>query len=403
MYAAYSKADNQLSPRSKVLSVGLTSMEPTPLRFRPLAKAADYFRDEELRAPSDQSRAQGYRLMDTGGGDFKNLSGSGSPSDEELRSQYTEFQRKLIAEQLSQQNDFRMAPSDRPQALTKAVDITGDLSPRSLRPKYNAYTSQLERDQNAAIEQTRKKFVRNIDEDSANMVGLAIGRQLDKDALLRSKRDQQMAYQQQLVNDARAKPVVVDRKPVERRVASPQNRHVSLMEQIGNHSDGSGLSESESRRREAQRVLTSNRDDVLARLAEGRSPENQKLRQASMYSRNDEAAKFEEAPYHFIGATSEGTKDRKKAMQEQYLAQLLADNGPPSQGRTARREDDSLFSDRTGWTGLHVGGHSMDEANRSEASNEKHQKQAAYKRLLDQQKVVNDNAQRADSMRYGRY
>lgn len=196
-----------------------------------------------------------------------------------------------------------------------------------------------------------------------------------------------------------------------------------------------GETEADRRRRETQQILASNREDVLARLHEASSPENRKMREYKAHNRVDETIKFEEAPYRFIGASTENAKDRKKAMQEQYLAQLLQDNGGPpqqyhnhnhhqqqqqqqkyqqeqyqqqqqqyQQGRSSHPSPDSRaeYVNRSGWTGLNIGGHSMDEANQGASKNEKFLKQAAYKRLLDQQRLQAEDLVRMDKMKYGK-
>lgn len=196
-----------------------------------------------------------------------------------------------------------------------------------------------------------------------------------------------------------------DRKIVERRAHSPEPTQANFMSRIGDRTDGSGETEADRRRREAQRILSTNREDVLQRLHEASSPENRKFREDRAHGRVEEAVKFEEAPYRFIGGSPEAAKGRKKAMQEQYLAQLLQDNGPPSQGRPVHQYPDPMseYVNRSGWTGLNIGGHSMDEAHQGASKNEKFMKQAAYKRLLDQQRMQADDLVRMDQMKYGKY
>lgn len=392
--------------------MGLSSVETVPLRFRPLVKAQDY------PSPAGQDNPDFTRIPHKpqapalASNDSHWQDTDFPPSPDELRSQYTEFQRKIIAEQMSGDYQHYSQSPERAATLRQGMDYEGNVgqtsprtSPRVDKARLNAYAQKLEADRSAAIEQTRKKFVRNIDEDyvEGKMGGLAIGTQMDKETMQRTKREKQAAYQQQLENDLRSRPIAADRKVFERRAASPQNQSGNLMDRIGDRTDGSGMSETEHRRREAQRILAANRDDVLARLNEGTSPEAQRVRHASMHNRSDEVAKFEEAPYRYIGGGNDSNnKDRKKAMQQQYLAQLLADNGPPAQGRSVRREEPE-YANRTGWTGLNIGGHSLDESNHSAASTEKHLKQAAYKRLLDQQKLQAEDLARMDAERYGRY
>jgi hypothetical protein len=406
-------ANGALSPRSKMISLGLSNVETVPLRFRPLVKADAYPSPQNDRTQSNQKQGNQYHEEESYDyGDYKedyknSYNYQSEPSPEELRTQYTEFQRKIIAEQMSGNYDHNTVSPERAKALPQGLEYQGYLSapsPRGNKPKFADYARVLGDDKTSEIQQTRRKFVRHIDEDVANgkLEGLVIGKQTDKESQFRAKREQQAAYQRQLTNDLRSKPVELERKGVERRAHSPQSQHVSLMERIGDRTSYTEQAEAERRRREAQQLLSTNRGDVIARLNEANSPENRKLRYDQSHSRGEEAAKFEEAPYRFIGGSQDAAKDKKRAMQEQYLAQLLADNGPPPSGRPMQREEPE-YANKYGWTGLPVGGHSMDEANKSSALEEKQLKHAAYKRLLDMQKLQAEDLVRMDAKKYGKY
>jgi hypothetical protein len=127
------------------------------------------------------------------------------------------------------------------------------------------------------------------------------------------------------------------------------------------------------------------------------SPPDRKKRNDGFYVRSDEQSKFEQAPYNYIGS-SETSKDKKKAMQEQYLTQLLADTGPPKQ--PIIRNNPAEYVNVSGWTGLNIGGTFADEGT---VQSEKALKQAAYKRMLDKQVFQHQELVRRDADKYGKY
>ena len=309
---------------------------------------------------------------------------------DQLRTDYTDFQKKVISEQgFYGGQDY--IPDD---GLSEYKDAS--YSPRG------GYTYSLPvtvrdplqlGDQSLPIEQTRKKFIRKTELDEYKPTGeFAIGRQDDQESLRRQKVQNQMSYQEQLKNDQQLKPVDTSRRVLIRKPHTPEQIHPNALLDLGRSSQ-----EESDRRRIAQMVLQSNRDDVLSKMNEKSmllSPPDRKKRHEGFHVRSDEQTKFEQATYHYIGS-SEASKDKKRAMQEQYLSQLLADTGPPKQPIV--RDNPAEFVNVSGWTGLNIGGSSGEEAS------DKARKQAAYKRMLDQQVFQYDELVRRDADKYGKY
>jgi len=413
-----------------MISLGLSAVDAPPVRYRPPVKAADF----PFTNPSSNTNNNGYNAQyqqqppsyeydnDSYGNDNESAyyeQKQEPVSAAELRAQYTEFQRKLIAEQASGDYDHHHDQYDeRAKPLSMGLQYQGTQGSKTailtdkerMAAKYAEYQKRMEDEQAHSIEPSRQKFVRKnaADDVYANLPGLVIGKQTDKDTDFRNKRDAQAAYQRQLTEDLRSKPVSLDRKAVDRRAASPEPQGVSFMSRIGdrtnNNHNQAEQEAAEARRRDAQRLLATHRDDVMNRLNEAHSPENKKFRETSAHGRVDDAVKFEEAEYRFIGGSPQAAKQKKKAMQEQYLTQLLQDNGPiQQQGRSTYHDPLAAYVNHTGYTGLNIGGHSRDEANKNASQNEKFQKQAAYKRLLDQQRLQAEDLLRQDRVKYGKY
>lgn len=216
MYGKNSGTGNaQLSPRSKIISLGLNQVEAPPLRFRPLVKAADFPFSDQAERNDQQQKYQSTNYdydheyeQDTGSKYEKDY----PPSPEQLRSQYTEFQKQLIAEQMSGNYDHGHNDG-RAKTLAKGLEYQGYLSAPSpagvdkekLLARYAEYQKKLVADETHLIEPTRQKFVRKIDEDYGP--GLVIGKQTDKETDYRAKREAQAAYGRQLSNDIRSKPI----------------------------------------------------------------------------------------------------------------------------------------------------------------------------------------------------
>ena len=416
----YSRAGNSdaanMSPRSKMISLGLSAVEAPPQRYRPPVKAADFpfthnnnnnNRGDEYQYQQQPEYNQNNQY-DNGKNSYDNDYDSAydQQSADELTAQYAEYQQR----KQSEEQYYQPAPQYDDQSQYQAKSTTQLTDKQRALAKYADYQRKLEGDQAQGIEQTRQKYVRKnaADDVYANLPGLVIGNQTDKETQFRNKRDAQAAYQQQLANDQRSKPVALERKLVDRRAASPEPQHISLMSRIGDRTGvhAAEMEAAEARRREAQRLLNTHREDVLNRLTEASSPENKKFRENRAHGSVEEATKFEEAPYRFIGGSVEAAKDRKKQMQEQYLTQLLRDNGPPpSQQNKSYQAADPLASyvNKTGYTGLLIGGHSLDEAHKGASNNEKLMKQEAYRRLLDQQRVQDEDLLRQDRSKYGKY
>jgi hypothetical protein len=426
-----SGASNGISPRSKILSLGVSAPETVPLRFRPLPKAADF----PFESPNKYNEHNQYQNQDAyggggggGGGDY----GSSSNADDyyqpqeppaghdfEDKEHYSDFQKRMIDQHAAAiYAEAERAKSSRVQNLTLGLQSTAnnEVSPRivdreEFRTKYAEYQKKLVADEAQPVEQTRAKFVRKPSEECGP--GLVIGRQSDPATDFRQKREAQAAYKEKLLSDMQSRPIAGERKQVQRRAVSPEPKQMSFMDQqmvnrgsgfLGTGTGGAGASGSP-KKDLAQFILEHNRDDVMARLNEAETPERQRNRKEGAHSRIEEVSKFEEAPYRFIGGSEASEKSKKKAMQEKYLSQLLADNGPlPSvdfnQNSTNRYDE---YVNKSGWTGLHIGGHSRDEAHKGDMLLEKQYKQAAYKRLLDQQRVQAEDLLRTDRQKYGKY
>lgn len=80
------------------------------------------------------------------------------------------------------------------------------------------------------------------------------------------------------------------------------------------------------------------------------------------------------------------------------MYRLLNDNGPSK--NISNKKIPDQYVNKYGWTGLNIGGTSgLEEKNESE----KYLKQAAYKRLLDQQKFQKEELIRLNNEKYGKY
>lgn len=314
--------------------------------------------------------------------------------EEKLRTEYTDFQKKVINEQgLYGGQDYLLD-----DGLSEYKDAA--YSPRGGGNSYSLPVTAREPfqlgDQSIPIEQTRKKFIRKCDLDDYMPKGeFTIGKRDDDETIRRQKVQNQAAYQEQLKRDQELKPADTSRRVFIRKPNSPEQVHSNALLDLGRSSQ-----EESDRRRLAQLILQSNREDVLSKINEKSlllSPPDRKKRNDGFYVRSDEQSKFEQAPYHFIGS-SEASKDKKKAMQEQYLTQLLADTGPPKQ--PIIRNHPAEYVNVSGWTGLNIGATFADEG---AVQSEKALKQAAYKRMLDKQVFQQEELVRRDANKYGKY
>jgi len=312
---------------------------------------------------------------------------------EKLRTEYTEFQKKVIGEQGLHGGQDYLAYDGLSEYKDAAYSPRGGNSyslPVTVREPFQLG------DQSAPIEQTRKKFIRKSDLDDYKPKGeFTIGNRDDVETLRRQKVQGQAFYQEQLKRDQEMKPVDATRRALLRKPSTPEEVHPNALLDLGRSSQ-----EESERRRLAQLILQSNREDVLSKINEKSmllSPPDRKKRHDGYHVRSDEQTKFEQAPYHYIGS-SETSKDKKKAMQEQYLTQLLTDTGPPKQ--PIIRNNPAEYVNVSGWTGLNIGGTFADE---SAVQSDKALKQAAYKRMLDQQVFQYDELVRRDADKYGKY
>ena len=313
--------------------------------------------------------------------------------EEKLRTEYTDFQKKVINEQGLYGGQDYLADD----GLSEYKDAA--YSPRS----GNTYSLPVTArepfqlgDQSVPIEQTRKKFIRKCELDDYKPKGeFTIGKRDDDETIRRQKVQNQAAYQEQLKRDQELKPTDATRRIFIRKPNSPEQVHSNALLDLGRSSQ-----EESDRRRLAQLILQSNREDVLSKINEKSlllSPPDRKKRNDGFYVRSDEQTKFEQAPYHYIGS-SEASKDKKKAMQEQYLTQLLADTGPLKQ--PIIRNNPAEYVNVSGWTGLNIGGTFADEG---AVQSDKALKQAAYKRMLDKQVFQHEELVRRDADKYGKY
>lgn len=374
-------------------------MNPPPLRYR-LPAALDLnllnelpsslqnpykmtTRSDEANQASSESH---YNYIDTRVVPEKN-------QEEKLRTEYTDFQKKVINEQGLYGGQDYLADDGLSEYKDAAYSPRGGnmySQPVTVREPFQLG------DQSVPIEQTRKKFIRKWELDDYKPKGeFTIGKRDDEETLRRQKVQNQAAYQEQLKRDQELKPTDTTRKVFLRKPNSPEQVHSNALLDLGRSSQ-----EESDRRRLAQLILQTNREDVLSKINEKSlllSPPDRKKRNDGFYVRSDEQSKFEQAPYNYIGS-SEASKDKKKAMQEQYLTQLLADTGPPKQ--PIIRNNPAEYVNVSGWTGLNIGGTFADEGT---VQSEKALKQAAYKRMLDKQVFQHQELVRRDADKYGKY
>mmetsp|Transcript_24837 Transcript_24837/g.55120 ORF Transcript_24837/g.55120 Transcript_24837/m.55120 type:complete len:339 (+) Transcript_24837:195-1211(+) len=227
----------------------------------------------------------------------------------------------------------------------------------------------------------------------------AVGAQTEE-TVRRLRREGQQRYQQQLAQDQHTRPVEKQRMHVARRPPSPQGPH-NLLEQIGETQEAA-----EGRRLQARMVLYANQRDILAR-----GPSAHTLGQTA-HNRADEIAKFESQATSIVSSIGQAQEDskskaRKKALQEQYLQQLLSDSpqrgradgaqtmhGQAGQGQDGQGGLDVL--DFSSMQGLEIGVGHMD-GDRTD----KYLRQAEYRRLLDKQKMQHEDIVRVDRIKYG--
>lgn len=284
------------------------------------------------------------------------------------------------------------------------ADFNEDEDKKKRHDKNIEYQKKLLADQQQQpIESSRKPYVRKSAENDPNerMTGFMIGGDRSAGNTRSQKRAAQERYNQQLQEDKWRAEVEPSRKPMERRPITPQ---LSPGEQNGIMQLGSHAPQEAEKRRLARELQERNRDTVLSTISSPVKPRyGQAGAQQGVHVNATEQMKFENASYKAIGeheVDPTAARQRKKAMQANYLSQLLRDTeGLPKQKEMNRgnySSDIDGYVDRTGWTGLNIGGPSLDmprdSANPSGGAmgsplGDKYLKQMAYKRQLDQQRL----------------
>mmetsp|Transcript_24611 Transcript_24611/g.53221 ORF Transcript_24611/g.53221 Transcript_24611/m.53221 type:complete len:408 (-) Transcript_24611:285-1508(-) len=384
--------------RGRMLSLGMNRVQSQNNRFRPQPKVSDYPFDGASPGPSPGHGPEG---------NAEQL--EYSPRRNEYYKKFVEHDRVSLAQQKAELEAEleKQRMRAKIEAANKEMDMpamealgvssahpyasldtprTEPDSSRDKKSRATEYMLRLDADANSVIQPTRAPYVRAglVDYDPLKPQNyMPIGAQTDKDTLRRVKREGQAAYQQQLATDLMTKAAVPERQPVVR-VHSPPSSEPDPFDKLGASPD---------RRAQARVILEANRDELLQRLNVA-SPEERQKRRHGQFSRADEIARFEEAPYIAIGSANEesASRARRKAMQEQYLQQLLTDN-PSSPGKERPGEEMLYNVQRTVHAGASGGGGGGDKA----------QKQAAYKQMLDQQQAMKGELTRRDGLKYGKY
>jgi hypothetical protein len=347
----YSPRSEASAPvRSKMISLGMNNLQPQNPRLRPQPRASDF--------PFDDAANVGY--VPGANPDQRDY----SPRRNEYYKKFLENDRLSLAQQkadvekymrekeevmqmparekvlsggsglsYTEQMEYTAPPRDQePYSFGSYTPTEPDSSRGEKQTKAMEYMIKLDTDANAAIKPTRAAFVRvglkDFDPKHPDNY-LAIGSQMDKTSLLKQKRDGQAVYQQQLAKDLLTKEAkdqqrydAPERRPVVK-VRSPPSDAPDPFDKLGVPPD---------RRAQARLILEANRDGIMQRMNCSSPEERQKVRHGQ-FNRADEIARFEDAPYRAIGHANDeaASRDKRKAMQEKYLKELLKDC-PPSPG-----------------------------------------------------------------------
>ena len=130
------------SPRSKFLAMGLSSLETIPKRVRPIMKGDEFnfnlpptimqsnqykSNNNEYNTNLLQNNQRNSNQNNTNNTKNNNTTNTSTIPPEILRHQYTDFQKKIIAEQFSGNYKHQLSSPKRLQALKSGVDYEGCL------------------------------------------------------------------------------------------------------------------------------------------------------------------------------------------------------------------------------------------------------------------------------------
>lgn len=209
---------------------------------------------------------------------------------------------------------------------------------------------------------TRLRDKHNENVNGETYDGYKVGRQQGLEDEVRSRREKQQRYLNQLEQDVKTKKSIEASEPtvrtVKRRSPSPEVKGEFT---IGVQSTSDG----EQKKEKAREFYQLNQEDI----------ERRQLLKSQRSTELDSS--------FAIGGDDEKKKAQKAEANRIYLEKLNKDLGDRSSTRKVNSEAE--YVNRTGWSGLNIGGVSTGNTKSSVALRTQKEKQNAYKQALDSQ------------------
>jgi len=291
---------------------------------------------------------------------------------------------------------------------TVLKNYSNGLSPRSSygqktgkNEKFLAFQAQMAEDQERAIEESRRPYVRKLDPNDHKYSGsFKIGNHLDEDVSRVEKLAIQKQYRQQLQDDSRLKSTDTGRKP-NARITTDLEPTSSYESRESNFSS----SFQDARRRDQER---------LSEVDYYEKQRNQPYNNAAQSKGSRESSSFENSGTFNIGEAKEQTIQKKIAMRQLYLDQLQSDSTQRSTNNNyddrekdrsylnTQRSNDSYEKSsprKIQWAGtLIIGDPALGDS--KEMMEKKLRKQAEYRLMLDQQRLSSQEHARQELLNY---
>lgn len=262
------------------------------------------------------------------------------------------------------------------------------------------YQAQLQEDQNRSLESSRKPYVRNIEDDSS-YTGLMIGNQMNENSVRQKKLEEQRAYREQLMQDRGNKPMNIGRKPVQRTIGNGASGEPEGYFAIGKNN----YVDPEAKRSAVAQMQARKKADFQYQMEQEKAAFYAKQQQIGRRreERDDQIQQIENGHFH-IGEDSEEIKRHRKELQAQHAAQLDRDYGRTAQDNypqmRSSRVSEEMFVNRTGHTGLDIGGASSGNTRSKANLAVKQQQQDRYRQQLDAQMKIQEERKRQEKLDY---
>lgn len=206
--------------------------------------------------------------------------------------------------------------------------------------------------------------------------GYSVGNNKEEEA--RQRREGQQRYLHQLNQDQKAKHCIQESPPsvksIRRRSPSPEIR--------GEFSIGvKSTSDGEDKKEKAREFYQLNQLEI----------ERRQLLKTQKNNDIDIDGRFA------IGGDVEVKKEQQAAANRIYLEKLNKDLGDRSS--TRKVNNDQVYVNKTGWSGLNIGGPSSDDAKNAATLRSQRDKQNAYKQALDSQLSATNDRQREERLK----